>query len=237
MDNFDDPIDNGVDDLMPTEVVESNEVSEVELESAADSQIADGLAPAEIVESDDTSQVTLDTSDSQIADELQIQSAVESLQQMESLDPETWQSLDSAQRLECLQNIEDRMAEIQGRPSVQISTDTELGPTTFGGWDGVGIRINAAHLSGDMAVDEFVNTIVHEGRHAYQDYAIQNPGFVSDEGTVNSWADNRVPGHYLFAEDYGQEIYMAQPLEADAWRYADRVINAHIASQFGKIKD
>jgi hypothetical protein len=156
----------------------------------------------------------------------QIQDGVQQLSQIEGLNPQNWAALDSSSRLEVLQNVEDRMATIQGRPAIEI-TPAELSPGTYGYYDGQCITINAADLDNNqMQVQEFVDTIVHEGRHAYQDYAIKNPGAVSDPAVVVAWAENFQPGNYLTAEEYGQEAYLDQPVEADAWNYAGLVTSA-----------
>jgi hypothetical protein len=163
----------------------------------------------------------------------QIQDATQQLSQIEGLNPNNWTALDSASRLEMLQTVEDRMAAIQGRPAVEIKP-TELTPGTYGYYDGQRITINAADLNGNqMQVSEFVDTIVHEGRHAYQDYAITNPGIVSDPAVVAAWTENMQPGNYLTAEEYGQEAYLNQPVEADAWSYASQVTSALFREQRG----
>lgn len=193
--------DTAPDQSTDTEISEAQEISE---------------APPEISENT--------ALDFEIQTDVQVQQAVEEINQIEEIRPEVWQSLETGERLQTLQNIEDRMAAIQERPAVPISAQ-EMDAGTFGGWSANDqtIRVNAAHLESDMHVSEFIDTIVHEGRHAFQDYAIQNPGTVSDVDIVNAWAENRMPGNYLNAEEYGQELYMAQPLEADAWNFAGRV--------------
>lgn len=167
------------------------------------------------IETDNQSNLDLET-------EFQVNGAVEALQQIDGLKPETWQSLDATSRLETLQTIENRMASIQGRPEVAITSEP-LGPNTYGGYNGEGIIVNSNHINSDMAVDEHIDTIVHEGRHAYQDYAIHNPGFVPDTELTNAWYNNRL--NYLNAEEVGQEAYMAQPIEADAWNYASHIVD------------
>ena len=233
---------------IPDEVLEVSEVSEIPEVPEEVPEVTDETVTSEVPEvsqtpeempepptdtADDTSaQGSEDApTDLDIESVQQIREAADSFRQMEELDPGAWQALDGGQRLEALQTIEDRVAAIQGRPSVQVSAEP-MEPDTFGGWDGQGISLNAAPLESDMPVEEFLNTIVHEGRHAYQDYAVQNPGVVADQNIVNNWADNMEPGHYLSAEDYGQEIYATQAVEADAWRYADRLTNAMIAQGF-----
>jgi len=169
-------------------------------------------------------------------DDPQVQQAVDAIGSIENLNPATWDSLSPDERVATLQNIEDRMAGIQGRPAVEIYVDDTLEPNTFGGYDpetGT-ITVNASHLDSDMPVDEFIDTIVHEGRHAYQDYAVKNPGVHADAEQVNSWAENMQPGNYLRPEDYGQEIYEHQPVEDDAWNYATHIRNTLIANNWGK---
>ena len=191
--------------------------------------------------SDDAGEVVDDTvtdvptdtqADCEIAIELQIQEGAQAISEIDGLQPEIWQSSDASERLETLQSIENRMAEIQQRPPVAIVPEA-MASNVFGGWNGEYIAINKGHLNSDMPVEEFANTIVHEGRHAYQDFAIKNPGFVSDSETVASWVANQGDG-YFDAEGYGQEIYQTQPVEADAWNYANGVINAVIAGRFKK---
>lgn len=175
------------------------------------------------------------TSDStQVLEEPDIQIAVERLSEIENLDPKIWDALDTDSRLATLQSVENEMAEIQGRTPVAITADDTLGPSTFGGYNAAteAISVNTSHLNSDMAVDEFIDTIVHEGRHAYQDYAIKNPEFGEDTELVNSWAENQQ--NYLGAEEYGQELYENQPIEADAWGYATHIRNSLIANNWSK---
>ena len=160
--------------------------------------------------------------------DLQVEVAVESLSGVEELSPESWEVLDSNERLNTLQNVENQMAEIQERPALEVISQ-DLPDTVFGGYNGQNICINGNHLEGSQPVDEMFDTIVHEGRHAYQDYAIENPGVVNDNSITNAWAENR--GNYLSAELYGQEIYQSQPLENDAWTYAEDIKNGVYANR------
>jgi hypothetical protein len=155
--------------------------------------------------------------------EAQIEGAIGALQEVEGLQPEVWEQLDATERLNVLQDTENRMAEIQGRPPVAINAEP-MESGVYGGYiRGEGITISEEHLMSDDT-HEITDTIVHEGRHAYQDYAIQNPGFLSDTELVESWRDNW--DNYLTAEAYGQELYASQPIEADAWEYGARIADA-----------
>ena len=116
------------------------------------------------------------------------------------------------------------MAEAQGRPGAQVRVEKML-PQVGGEFrvDTGSIVINQHHLrTGDAR--EVANTIVHEGRHAYQHYAVEHSGTHPDPGQVAAWKRNFE--HYLTADRYGYELYRAQPLESDAWQYAEEVINS-----------
>jgi hypothetical protein len=156
----------------------------------------------------------------------QISEAAERLSGIAELRPEGWSQIDAAQRLEVLQTVEQQMAEIQGRPALTV-TASELPPGTFGQCDGQQIQINADNLAGDSVdVRQFVDTVAHEGRHAYQYYAINHAGFDTNDDQVAAWAENLQPGNYLNPEEFGQELYMNQPVEADAWEYGAQVAAA-----------
>ena len=67
-----------------------------------------------------------------------------------------------------------------------------------------------------------LNTILHEARHAFQMKAIEYPNSVSvDADTISTWRDNFE--NYISPElDY--EEYKKQPVEADAFAYADNMV-------------
>ena len=123
----------------------------------------------------------------------QINEAVSEIRQIDGIQPDQWQALDFDARLATLQNVEDTMAHIQGRPQVAV-TPQEMGEGVFGSFDGQAICINQDQLGSDMPAHEFVDTVVHEGRHAYQDYLVSHPEIVSDSTTVSQWAENLAPG-------------------------------------------
>lgn len=163
--------------------------------------------------------------------ELQIEEAVDAIGQIEELDPERWETLSLEERMEALCEIENRMAEIQGREPVEIQAE-EMESNEFGGYQNGTITVNIDHLQSDMPVDEFIDTMVHEGRHAYQENAVNNPDLVENADVTDSWAENM--DHYMSPEDYGQELYEAQPVEDDAHRYASQIRGGLIAANIGK---
>ena len=64
---------------------------------------------------------------------------------------------------------------------------------------------------------DVIDTIAHEGRHAYQHYAVEHPGFHPDEHEVEYWRANFET--YLQPNLYGFDAYWMQPVEVDARRY------------------
>ena len=68
-----------------------------------------------------------------------------------------------------------------------------------------------------------LDTIFHEGRHAFQHAAILEPsrhGITSEQ--ARKWKDNF--DHYLRPERFGYDRYHNQPVEADAYSFAENII-------------
>lgn len=155
---------------------------------------------------------------------LQVNKAIESLGQMPESDPKHWATLkDTDTRIKALQNIENTMAGIQGRPSVKVIAEP-MKATRYGGYSRKeeNIKINRDHIDGNMPHSEMMDTIIHEGRHAYQDYAVKTPNTVADTQVVTAWQENF--RDYKSLRMYGEAQYKSQPLEADAWSYSARII-------------
>ena len=66
------------------------------------------------------------------------------------------------------------------------------------------------------------NTILHESRHAFQHRAVENPDSVSvDNNTIEIWRQNF--DNYI-ARWLDYEAYREQPVESDAFDYADNIL-------------
>ena len=180
--------------------------------------------PADAADAEPKAPNDQSTRDFQAETDRQVSEGSDVLRNTEGLREDRWSTLDVTDRLGVLSDVEARMANMQGRPPVPVTMES-MAPAEYGGYssDQRQITLNENHLSGDtMPATEFADTIVHEGRHAYQDYAVQHPGFVSDQKTVDAWADNQ--SHYRDMQTYGADRYREQPLEKDAWEYAERVV-------------
>lgn len=152
--------------------------------------------------------------------EEQVNRGVEALQQIEGIKPEVWKMLSLKERIEILQAVEIRMAEVQGRPPAKVITRKKGG---FGAYSPKSntIFINEKFLARN-AVAEQVDVTIHEGRHAYQRYAIGHPGYHANESEVSEWHDNLKDGckNFKTIQIHGFRAYRTQPVEYDAWSYA-----------------
>ncbi len=104
------------------------------------------------------------------------------------------------------------IAAVQGRPAVDIfSYDAD--PDDYGYYDGNTNRIGiGAHSLAHDAVNDVVDTLAHEGRHAYQEWAIDHPDAHGDPREVEAWRHNFADANYMSpAVDYAE--YLLQPVE------------------------
>ncbi len=144
---------------------------------------------------------------------------------VEGLAPRTWEHLTDTERTEVLQEAERRLAAIEGRPAAPIVVQ-EMAPGLNGYFEpatGV-LHINQALVSDPNDLAKTVDTVAHEGRHAYQHHVVDHPAADTDAGELAAWTVNF--GNYLDAEHYGYELYRHQPVEEDAWAFGDGIRDA-----------
>ena len=85
------------------------------------------------------------------------------------------------------------------------------------------VRINTNALK-ELSYEEMMEVVVHEMRHAYQHEAIRRPGdFTVSKDTVIKWLGNFA--NYKDGKDdsYNYDGYRHQPVEEDAFSFADRL--------------
>lgn len=139
------------------------------------------------------------------------------------LQSDNWQGLSLSERGQVLQELENTMAQAQGRLGVPVEI-ADLPPGEMGGYDrdSKTVTVSREHVT-SRNVREVADTIVHEGRHAYQHHAIEHPGFHSDTDQVEVWRDNFV--NYVQPQD-NPKRYWKQPIEREARQYAADVITS-----------
>lgn len=127
--------------------------------------------------------------------------------------------------------LEDRMriaTSFYNEVSKTMGIDTELSfvPMPYsmqGGYDPStnSIELNINSLENPDCSSLF-NTILHESRHAFQHHSVLNPDSVSiDNNTIDIWRQN-FENYISPWLDY--EAYREQPVEADAFDFADNMV-------------
>jgi len=134
-----------------------------------------------------------------------------------------WADASQEQRLSALQRAENEAARIQGRDPLSVALDAGAPSEEKGYYNDEQILIGEHSLNNDD-VSEIANTLAHEGRHAYQDYAIEHPNFHPDADDVQSWRENMQPRAYIPPEQ-GYQQYRNQPIERDAWSFGNNITN------------
>jgi hypothetical protein len=142
-----------------------------------------------------------------------------------------WSKLSLQNRGAVMQSIENEVARREGRPPCNVSLFSEPpknGKIIAGQYANGKIELNTYHLNG--ASEDCLNTILHEGRHAYQEMAVKGEIYHHDKAQLKSWQDNMKPGNYIDPEK-NRRAYYKQPIEADAREYASITSRQILAEQ------
>lgn len=147
------------------------------------------------------------------------------------MNSQSWKTYSRQQRLDLLQEVEIRMAKKQGREALRVKTfpaeRSNAGLMGYFSMDETGslylnenFAINKSGLMYDYSVTAALNTLIHEGRHAYQFAVAYGKCPAPDEETRQRWKLNFA--HYLSCGDTheSQVLYVQQNLEQDARTYA-----------------
>lgn len=166
----------------------------------------------------------------------QVSQISERMTEIEGTRFEDWQRLSPEERLEVLQKVENAAAEIEHRPTCVVKGQS-LGQGHLGFYNPQDntITINTDYLKGDYeSYKESLSTVIHEGRHAYQHYNVNERQVHPSEGDCTNWRENLHDNKWgLFPENYGYQTveevgfqrYWMQPVEADARAFATDVYN------------
>lgn len=148
-------------------------------------------------------------------------------------DMSTWENLCEDDKISKLCTLEDNMANLLGRSAVEINfkdltseSDILLGSKSYGYFDRASneIYINSSLLNSSEDLPEIVNTVIHEGVHAYQYQCVYDGLHHDDPNQVEEWAENFA--NYKKASEYGMETYVNQPLELHANAVAYNITNS-----------
>lgn len=147
---------------------------------------------------------------------------------------EEWRELSIEDRADVLREFENKIAEIEMR-NPMIVDHKELSDGVMGYYNSDGIMISDV-LLGDNSYDayrETLDTLFHEGRHAYQFYNLEVERTEASDELYNSWNVNENYLGYNSGDAYagteyeifGYWEYYTQPVEVDARVFAETVIN------------
>jgi len=160
-------------------------------------------------------------------DAIQIEQISDAMHEVEGIRYEEWKELSFDQRMEALNEMEHAIAEIEHRNPCPVYAE-KLGEKHYGYFnhEDKHIVINSEYINSDSFKDhsEVLNTLIHEGRHAYQDYNLTEREVHPRQGELENWRINEQEFGYRDAKTFGFESYSMQPLETDASAFANDVL-------------
>lgn len=168
----------------------------------------------------------------------------DSMTSISGVDYQTWSLLSLEEKASVLQEIECAAAEIEHRPACHVELkpiqeeyghyncrclpemDREQIVESLKG-ERV-ITISSEYLDDSFeSYKEALNTVIHEGRHVYQEYNLYEREVHPSEGELRNWRMNEFYYKYQPGDDtwVGMKLYDMQPLETDANKFAIDVIS------------
>lgn len=165
------------------------------------------------------------------SDAIQIEQASDAMRNIEGLSYEEWKELSYNERIEVLQNLENVIAQIEHRPACPLNVKKMI-KDEYGYFspNQLDITINSRYIESNSLKDykESLDTIVHEGRHAYQHYNLTIREVHPREGELTNWKWNEFDMGYRNARIHGFKAYWSQPLECDARAFAEDVLKNYL---------
>ena len=141
------------------------------------------------------------------------------------LEYDKWKTLSFDKRMEVLQQLENEVAQIAHRPPcIVVSQNLGEGHLGFYEQGSNCITINENYIKSTDCYDAVLDTLIHEGRHAYQDYNLNVRETHPRHGDISNWNLNELHG-YQDVEHCGFKAYQLQPVESDARAFAEDVLN------------
>lgn len=148
--------------------------------------------------------------------------SVDYIKSIEGLQRALYETSSLEARMQSLRTLEARMAEIQGRPPVKVAFE-EMGADTAGFYDPREqcLHVNIEHVKDPRYRLDVIDTIAHEGQHAFQHFAVEHPElFPHLQDVIPYWKANMTNAYFepkYIGEVFGPEFYYNQPLELNAW--------------------
>lgn len=201
--------------------------------SDADSIVRDRLeamkpAGAEMLDSDGKDLHDTNSNLEKYSEAEQVKLLTEYLENCKEIKFENWVELPLSERLKVFQTIENKAAEIAGRPALQVVA-VALPSQTRGSmsWSDKRISINENLLSSNntAVLKQGVKTLLHEGRHAYQFQNVRGIRREPNTEKYESWKENITGDGYFDPARYGFRMYSMQPVEVDARVFSEDIVS------------
>lgn len=165
------------------------------------------------------------------------------LETVDELKYENWCKLSLSQRAEVLNRIEQNVAVIEHRPALKVELE-QMKPRSLGYQCAAENKIvlNSLYVGANSRNlhREVIDTIIHEGRHAYQHYNTDVKTIHESISEVRTWYENfynpeyryyhsgfqkiLIPYHDGTIHDVDYRLYYYQPVEIDARNFAHDVL-------------
>lgn len=167
-------------------------------------------------------------------DDVQAEMIAETVEKMGVFEFNQWEKLSLEQRVAALQQLENKVAEIEMRTPMEVQIkDLGDGYLGYQDYSNGNIVINSEMMASSNYNDfyEVMNTLFHEGRHAYQFYNLYDHVIEQNSELVESWRINLEDLGYENGDSglidfrhLGFKRYKAQPVEVDARVFAEDVM-------------
>ena len=230
----------GLESLEKIETISNNEIVEDKLEPLVDGS----NECAETTPLEDVEKLQSRYEEAEIVTDLKMSEGIaDYLENVEGIKYENWQNFSLEQKEEVLNKIEQHIADIEHRPALKVELEN-LPAKTLGYQSAQDHKIvlNSMYVgSADPNIHkEVIKTIIHEGRHAYQHYNVDDKCIHESGAEVETWRENFYDSQYQYYRSTGQKIlipyndgslhdvdfrlYYYQPVEIDARNFADDVM-------------
>lgn len=145
---------------------------------------------------------------------------------------DTWKELTVEERVAAMNALENQVAEIACRNPITVRCEALEHPLMGYYNNREKVMVISEASVGDDSYDSYVKaleTLFHEGRHAYQDYNLDVRRVEQSDELVKAWSVNRDGlgydnGDRLIFKTYGMQRYYTQPVEVDTRVFAETVI-------------
>ena len=168
----------------------------------------------------------------------------EYLSSVDEIKPDNWYELSLEQRVEVLNRIEHDIAAIEHRPPLKVELQ-KMKPHQMGYQSASQHKIVLNSLivgkNEPLMHREVLDTIIHEGRHAYQHYNVDVKTIHESGSEVESWRENFYEPRFQYYQSGTHQIYIPfadgkrydidfrlyyyQPVETDARIFAADIIS------------